>query len=198
VGGDAYDVVFANGGLIMSVMLDADGKIAGSTIQPVEAARRLTVGVNCLTARIGNVRFAPHFGHSRRLSSVSSEAMSTPARTSFGGAQISGRGPKHFPTTQFRFMFRSCLTRLPRAPRPVSAARSIRSPFATPPPMDGRPSAMAECIGMLAETGSVSAAPPQVRRKDARDRRTAYPVAASSPGQRNFLFSRRAVGRGGW
>jgi hypothetical protein len=35
MGGDAYDVVFANGGLIMSVMLDADGKIAGGTIQPV-------------------------------------------------------------------------------------------------------------------------------------------------------------------
>jgi hypothetical protein len=35
MGGDAYDVVFANGGLIMSVMLGADGKIAGSMIQPV-------------------------------------------------------------------------------------------------------------------------------------------------------------------
>jgi hypothetical protein len=35
MGGDSYDVVFANGGLIMSVMLDADGKIAGGMIQPV-------------------------------------------------------------------------------------------------------------------------------------------------------------------
>jgi hypothetical protein len=34
MGGDAYDLVFANGGLIMSVMLDADGKNAGGTIQP--------------------------------------------------------------------------------------------------------------------------------------------------------------------
>jgi len=30
MGGDAYDVVFASGRLIMSVMLDADGRIAGS------------------------------------------------------------------------------------------------------------------------------------------------------------------------
>ena len=30
MGGDAYDVAFASGRLIMSVMLDADGRIAGS------------------------------------------------------------------------------------------------------------------------------------------------------------------------
>ncbi len=34
VGGDGYDVVFANGALIMSVMLTPDGKIGGGTIQP--------------------------------------------------------------------------------------------------------------------------------------------------------------------
>ena len=36
VGGDAYDVVFANGGLIMSVALTPEGKIGGSTIQPAQ------------------------------------------------------------------------------------------------------------------------------------------------------------------
>ena len=35
MGDDAYDLVFANGGVIMSVMLDADGRIAGGIIQPV-------------------------------------------------------------------------------------------------------------------------------------------------------------------
>lgn len=34
MGGDAYDVAFANGGLIMSIVLDAERKIGGSTIQP--------------------------------------------------------------------------------------------------------------------------------------------------------------------
>ena len=35
MGDDAYDLVFANGGVIMSAMLDADGRIAGGIIQPV-------------------------------------------------------------------------------------------------------------------------------------------------------------------
>jgi hypothetical protein len=35
MGGDAYDVVFANGSMIVSADLDPDGKIAGSTIQPL-------------------------------------------------------------------------------------------------------------------------------------------------------------------
>lgn len=34
IGGDAYDVVFANGALIMSVALTPEGKIGGGTIQP--------------------------------------------------------------------------------------------------------------------------------------------------------------------
>ena len=34
MGGDAYDVVFANGGLIMGIALTPEGKIGGSTIQP--------------------------------------------------------------------------------------------------------------------------------------------------------------------
>jgi hypothetical protein len=33
-GDDAYNLVFANGGLIMSVMLDADGRMAGGILQP--------------------------------------------------------------------------------------------------------------------------------------------------------------------
>jgi hypothetical protein len=35
MGDDAYDLVFANGRLIMSVMLDADGRMAGGMLQPV-------------------------------------------------------------------------------------------------------------------------------------------------------------------
>jgi hypothetical protein len=35
MGDDAYDLVFANGRMIMSVMLDADGKIAGGILQRV-------------------------------------------------------------------------------------------------------------------------------------------------------------------
>ncbi len=35
MGDDAYDLVFASGRLIMSVLLDADGRIAGGMIQPV-------------------------------------------------------------------------------------------------------------------------------------------------------------------
>jgi hypothetical protein len=33
IGGDAYDVTFANGALIMGMLLEPDGKIAGATIQ---------------------------------------------------------------------------------------------------------------------------------------------------------------------
>jgi hypothetical protein len=35
MGDDAYDVVFASGRLLMSVLLDADGRIAGGMIRPV-------------------------------------------------------------------------------------------------------------------------------------------------------------------
>ena len=38
MGGDAYDVVFANGGLTVSVALTPDGKIAGAAIQPAAPA----------------------------------------------------------------------------------------------------------------------------------------------------------------
>jgi hypothetical protein len=38
MGGDAYNVVFANGALTMGVVLDPDGKIAGGIIQPAAAA----------------------------------------------------------------------------------------------------------------------------------------------------------------
>jgi hypothetical protein len=34
MGGDAYEVTFANGALVMSMMLGPDGKIAGSAIRP--------------------------------------------------------------------------------------------------------------------------------------------------------------------
>jgi hypothetical protein len=38
MGGDAYDVVFANGGLTMSVMIGTDGKIVGAQISPAASA----------------------------------------------------------------------------------------------------------------------------------------------------------------
>jgi hypothetical protein len=34
-GDDVYDLVFANGGAIMSAALDADGRMAGGILQPV-------------------------------------------------------------------------------------------------------------------------------------------------------------------
>ena len=35
MGDDVYDLVFANGGVRMSVQLDADGKMTGGMLQPV-------------------------------------------------------------------------------------------------------------------------------------------------------------------
>ena len=35
MGDDAFDVAFASGRLLMSVMLDAEGRIAGGIIQPM-------------------------------------------------------------------------------------------------------------------------------------------------------------------
>lgn len=39
LGGDAHDVAFANGGLVMGVALGPGGKIAGASIQPGEHSR---------------------------------------------------------------------------------------------------------------------------------------------------------------
>jgi hypothetical protein len=36
-GDDVYDLVFANGGVRMSVALDADGRMIGGMLQPVAA-----------------------------------------------------------------------------------------------------------------------------------------------------------------
>ena len=40
MGDDVYDLVFANGGVIMSATLDADGRMAGGILQPVGAPAR--------------------------------------------------------------------------------------------------------------------------------------------------------------
>ena len=40
MGGDVYNLVFANGGVIMSAGLDSDGKMAGGIFQPVVPPRR--------------------------------------------------------------------------------------------------------------------------------------------------------------
>jgi DNA-binding CsgD family transcriptional regulator len=40
MGDDVYNLVFANGGVTMSVALDGDGRMAGGILQPVETPRR--------------------------------------------------------------------------------------------------------------------------------------------------------------
>ena len=40
MGDDVYNLVFANGGVTMSVVLDADGRMAGGILQPVAAPAR--------------------------------------------------------------------------------------------------------------------------------------------------------------
>jgi hypothetical protein len=40
MGDDVYNLVFANGGLIMSAALDADGRMACGIIRPAEPPRR--------------------------------------------------------------------------------------------------------------------------------------------------------------
>jgi hypothetical protein len=39
-GDDVYDLVFANGGVIMSAALDAEGRMVGGILQPVGAPGR--------------------------------------------------------------------------------------------------------------------------------------------------------------
>ena len=43
-GDDVYDLVFANGGVIMSAALDADGRMAGGILQPLGAPGVFTLG----------------------------------------------------------------------------------------------------------------------------------------------------------
>ena len=40
MGDDVYNLVFANGGVLMSARLDDDGRMAGGILQPVAAPRR--------------------------------------------------------------------------------------------------------------------------------------------------------------
>ena len=40
MGDDVYNLVFANGGVLMSAKLDADGRMAGGILQPVAPPRR--------------------------------------------------------------------------------------------------------------------------------------------------------------
>jgi hypothetical protein len=40
MGDDVYNLVFANGGMIMSAALDADGRMVGGILKPVGPPRR--------------------------------------------------------------------------------------------------------------------------------------------------------------
>jgi DNA-binding CsgD family transcriptional regulator len=52
IGDDVYNLVFANGGVIMSAALDADGRMAGGMLQPVRTPGEPTAGTEAALRRL--------------------------------------------------------------------------------------------------------------------------------------------------